>query len=99
MEVAGLSKTTLNIYQIDITSRKTRVAISIYYYPSSLFPLNVQIIKRFSTSHNLFVFLKVFRDVHVRSVYNMAVNLLVISAHCVLYVAHTRYFLSIFRAK
>ena len=71
MEVAGLSKTPLNIYQIDITSQKIRVVISIYYFSSSLFPFTLHIIKRFSTSHNLFVFLKVFRDVDVLSICNV----------------------------
>jgi len=55
IEVAGLSKTPLNIYQIDITSQKIRVVIAITF-ASSLLTLKEHIIKSFSTSHNLFVF-------------------------------------------
>lgn len=47
MEVAGLSKTPLSIYQIDITSQKIHVVTPIYYFSSSPFPLKVHIIKRF----------------------------------------------------
>jgi len=54
MEVAGLSKTPLIIYQIYITFQKIHFVISIYYFSSSLFPLQLHIIKRLSTSHNFF---------------------------------------------
>jgi len=70
MEVTCLSKTPLNNYQIDITSQKIRVVISVTF-DSSIFPLKGHLIKRFSTSHKLFVFLKVFREVDVFSVYNI----------------------------
>jgi hypothetical protein len=71
MQVAGLSKTPLNVYQIDITAQKIREVISIDYFSSPLFPLKVRIIKRFSTPHNLLVFLKVLSDVDALSVSNV----------------------------